>query len=216
MFGLGFVLSALGMYLVDCAVQNRPPIKTLEDIVQNPGGMRQTLADTKGTAYASAAPTYTAPTGSSSGGSSGSSGGGGTTGKPSKYGQGAIHWASHQVDAKTGGWHDRCLGFVTLAYRAAGAPVIGVGTALIAGVAAERTMHHNPDPSSIPPGVPLWWSGGLGHVALSLGGGKAISTDYPTSGVANYTTVDGLIHWLEGSHHFLGWSETIEGARVYG
>jgi cell wall-associated NlpC family hydrolase len=49
----------LGGYVLDCAVQNRPPIKTLETIVKSPSSAAATLASTKGTAFVST-PTATA------------------------------------------------------------------------------------------------------------------------------------------------------------
>src|SRR4051794_21661275 len=64
-----------------------------------------------------------------------------------------------------------------------------------------------------PAGVPVWYSGGsAGHVALSIGGGKIISTDWPHSGNVGKTTVTGLA----SSWHktYLGWSEDIDNARI--
>lgn len=53
MFPVGFFVIALGMYLVDCAIQNRPPIATLEAIIADPKNLRSLLASSKGTGYAS-------------------------------------------------------------------------------------------------------------------------------------------------------------------
>lgn len=49
MFGLGFVFAAIGAYLIDCAVQNRPPIQTIKAIIQDPANMGTILTETKGT-----------------------------------------------------------------------------------------------------------------------------------------------------------------------
>lgn len=49
MFGLGFVFAAIGAYLIDCAVQNRHPIQTIQQIIQDPGHIGTILTETKGT-----------------------------------------------------------------------------------------------------------------------------------------------------------------------
>jgi cell wall-associated NlpC family hydrolase len=53
MFPVGFILFSLAAYLLDCAITNRPPIATLEQIIANPGHMRETLASTRGTGFTS-------------------------------------------------------------------------------------------------------------------------------------------------------------------
>lgn len=47
MFGVGFLFAVLGLYLVDCAVQGRHPITTLEAMITDPGNARATLKGTK-------------------------------------------------------------------------------------------------------------------------------------------------------------------------
>lgn len=49
MFGLGFVFAAIGAYLIDCAVQNRHPVETIQAIIQDPANMGTILTETKGT-----------------------------------------------------------------------------------------------------------------------------------------------------------------------
>lgn len=44
----GFLTVGFGMWLIDSAVQNRPPIKTLEDILRDPRGLKAILANNKG------------------------------------------------------------------------------------------------------------------------------------------------------------------------
>jgi len=44
MFGLGFVFAAIGAYLIDCAVQGRHPVQTIEAIIQDPSNFRETLS----------------------------------------------------------------------------------------------------------------------------------------------------------------------------
>src|SRR4051812_34263335 len=57
MFPLGFFLTAMAMYLVDCAVTNKPPVKTLEAIFRDPSNLRETLGNARGTGFASTVPT---------------------------------------------------------------------------------------------------------------------------------------------------------------
>lgn len=67
-----------------------------------------------------------------------------------------------------------------------------------------------------PAGVPVFWSGGsrgLGHVALSLGGGKVRSLDI--GGAGTVTTVDLAEIHVKWGLAYLGWTETLNGATVY-
>lgn len=47
MFGVGFVLAIVGVWLVDSAVQGRHPITVLKEIIAQPANARTTLATTK-------------------------------------------------------------------------------------------------------------------------------------------------------------------------
>jgi hypothetical protein len=74
-----------------------------------------------------------------------------------------------------------------------------------------------------PAGVPVWWDKGrttaqfpegLGHVAVSLGGGKIRSTDWPSKGKVGTTTIAKLnATWTK--QRYRGWSEDINGVRVF-
>lgn len=48
MFGVGFALAVVAVWLIDSAVQGRHPIKVLESIIQQPTNARATLAEHKG------------------------------------------------------------------------------------------------------------------------------------------------------------------------
>lgn len=65
-----------------------------------------------------------------------------------------------------------------------------------------------------PAGVPVWWSGGAGHVALSIGSGKIISTDWPHTGIVGQTTIAEMNRRWHKTYK--GWSEDIDGARISG
>jgi hypothetical protein len=68
----------------------------------------------------------------------------------------------------------------------------------------------HPGDTNAPAGALVFWSGGstgAGHVAISLGGGKIISTDYPRSGITSTTTIDAISNgWGE---HYMGWSAPV-------
>lgn len=65
-----------------------------------------------------------------------------------------------------------------------------------------------------PAGVPVYWSGGqYGHVALSLGGGRVRSTDWPSRGRVGECTIDELSRaW---GKTYLGWSEDLADVVVW-
>jgi peptidoglycan DL-endopeptidase CwlO len=48
MFGIGFALAVVGVWLIDSAVQGRHPITVLKEIIEKPASARVTLSDTKG------------------------------------------------------------------------------------------------------------------------------------------------------------------------
>lgn len=68
----------------------------------------------------------------------------------------------------------------------------------------------HPGDNNPPAGALVFWSGGstgAGHVALSLGGGKIVSTDYPRSGITSTTTIDAISSgWGE---HYQGWATPV-------
>ena len=83
----------------------------------------------------------------------------------------------------------------------------------------NRAQHKHTD-FPPPPGVPCYWGpkghNPYGHIAVSLGGGKCRSSDYPGSGRVG--TVD--IRWIEqhwpNTGRYLGWSEDIAGHVIPG
>jgi hypothetical protein len=65
-----------------------------------------------------------------------------------------------------------------------------------------------------PAGLPIYWSGGVGHAALSLGDGRVVSTDIKRRGKMDVVPVN-LIAERWGKT-LLGAAKTINGLRVYG
>lgn len=74
--------------------------------------------------------------------------------------------------------------------------------------------HHETDPEAIPWGVPVWWTNaGFGHVALSLGRGRCLTTDYVKTGHLGVAPISALGPWCRG--RLVGWSEDINGVDVW-
>lgn len=66
-----------------------------------------------------------------------------------------------------------------------------------------------------PPGVPVFWSGGrYGHIAISVGGGRVRSTDWPSSGRVGEVPIETLSRaWHK---HYEGWSTDLGGRTIPG
>ncbi len=83
----------------------------------------------------------------------------------------------------------------------------------------KATKHRHPAPlqlDAIPAGVPLWWGGGSadhGHVAISAGRGMCWSTDIRRTGRFDLVPIAEITR--EWGLPFLGWTEDINGVRVY-
>jgi len=80
---------------------------------------------------------------------------------------------------------------------------------------ADR-KHRTNSGYNCPRNVPVWWTGGSaghGHVALSVGNGYCISTDAAGPGRSAKVRIDDLTaRW---GLNFRGWTEDINGVRVY-
>jgi hypothetical protein len=100
--------------------------------------------------------------------------------------------------------------------------MLGVGSKFETATRAFNATKHR-HTTTPPAGVPVWWDKGrtttkfpegLGHVALSLGGGKIRSTDWPSKGKVGTTTIAKLnATWTK--QRYRGWSEDINGVRVF-
>lgn len=129
----------------------------------------------------------------------------GPSGPVTALGRSAIGWARARMGYSGSTWINRCLSFVR---QALGAPGIGYG-AIDAWNNAKYKMHSTP-----PPGTPVFWAGGrYGHAALSTGGGRIISTDWPGAGTVSETTISALTSaW---GKRYMGWTRDINGKLVY-
>ncbi len=120
-------------------------------------------------------------------------------------GRAAIRWASQRSSYPT----RRCIVFVRTALKVPGR----YGTPRIA--FAHARHRHRTAFSKIPAGVPVFTAGRTapGHVVLSLGNGRIRSTDWPRPGrVGTVSLAKFLRTW---NHRYLGWSEDLNGVRVW-
>jgi hypothetical protein len=118
----------------------------------------------------------------------------------------ALRRAQHYLGT-IGPWSHLCLRFVRNVF---GLPP-GEPTAIAAW--HEARSKHKGD-SQPPPGVPVFWSGGgPGHVAVSVGNGWVVTSDFPSAG--HVTKVP--ISLLDAAWHlrYLGWTDDLEGVRVH-
>jgi hypothetical protein len=94
---------------------------------------------------------------------------------------------------------------------------LGIGarypTAIAAWAAARDKHARDANP---PAGVPVFFLGAErpGHVALSIGGGKIVSTDWPHAGHIGQTTITELASTWH--HTYLGWTGDLNGKAIAG
>ena len=108
--------------------------------------------------------------------------------------------------------HAMCAAFVQKVYDHG-----WVGASAIDAWNRARHKHTSYPP---PAGVPCYWApkgrNPYGHIAVSLGGGRCRSSDYPSRGRVG--TVD--IRWIEthwpNTGRYLGWSDDIAGVLIGG
>ncbi|HEX3828689.1 MAG TPA: hypothetical protein VHV82_15600 [Sporichthyaceae bacterium] len=122
--------------------------------------------------------------------------------------QAAVARAKRYIGS-VGDWAHLCLGFVRTTF---GLPEVQ-SSAIRAWEAAKYKHRRDANP---PAGVPVFWSGGSsgrGHVAVSLGDGWIVSTDFPYTGhIAKGRLADIAADW---GLNYLGWTEDLEGERIY-
>ena len=76
--------------------------------------------------------------------------------------------------------------------------------------------HHAGD-THPPPGVPVYWHNPrskYGHIALSVGGGRVRSTDWPGATYVGETTIDRMT--AAWNLRYLGWADTFSGGPIRG
>lgn len=117
----------------------------------------------------------------------------------------AIGWTILQRDFPT----RTCLYFARIALQVPRR----FPTAMSAWVHAR--YRHRTSIWSIPPGVPVFTKGAsaAGHIAISLGNGWVRSTDWPRDGLVGDVQLTTLL--AKWRHRYLGWSEDLNGVRVW-
>ena len=121
----------------------------------------------------------------------------------------AVDWAKRQISNPSQNWNSLCLKFTRSCYGVA-AKYPDAKTAW----ANVKWRHSTTDAYSIPSGVPVYWatSSKYDHIAISIGDGKCISTDIKRRGKPDIVAID-LVTKKWGP--LLGWSEDVNGVRVY-
>jgi hypothetical protein len=158
-------------------------------------GMGMSLASNPGPAGGAVAAGQTQTAGGTPGGAIGPVGGRASS---------ALAWMLGQSKNPSQSWLNKCLTDVRES----------LGVAAKYGSAALAWGHTKFRHSGTPPaGVPVWWGGGDGHVALSAGGGKIWSSDIQRRGMIDLVDM-GLVSQKWGKP-YLGWSEDINDVRVW-
>jgi len=89
------------------------------------------------------------------------------------------------------------------------------GTAASSWFAADH-KHFSNDGRDAPRGAPVWWTGGTsgaGHVAISVGGGLCISTDWKRSGRADYAAINDITSFW--GLDYKGWTREVNDVVVW-
>lgn len=116
----------------------------------------------------------------------------------------AAQWALQQVSKGSGGWKGLCERFARTAYNY---PAKYKDASAHWYDALKNGRAHRG--KNAPTGAFVLWTGGSdghGHVAISLGGGKVVSTDIKRKGRADVTTID-HINQAWGNLNYQGWAD---------
>ena len=100
-----------------------------------------------------------------------------------------------------------CLRFVRELY----------GVAKVFDTATEAWEHTDHRHIDWPPpvGVPVWWTGGDGHVAISAGSGKVYTTDNPLEGPGEVGLCPIQTITTRWGKRYRGWSDDVNDVTVY-
>jgi len=101
-------------------------------------------------------------------------------------------------------WFNDCQLFVRTRY--------GVGGLYGSATYAYYGTNHRHTSWPPPYGAPLWWTGGAGHTAFSLGDGTCWTNDFLRAGKIDRVNIKAItVNWRKPYH---GWSEDINEVRV--
>lgn len=120
----------------------------------------------------------------------------------------AAQWAIEQVKSGSSGWNNYCERFTESAWGKTGRYA-----SALAGWAAAKKEKRAYEGKNPPPGAMVYWGGGqYGHAAVSIGGGKIVSTDIKRKGKADIVTIDYLTKtW---GKPYLGWADPSKGTKL--
>jgi len=113
----------------------------------------------------------------------------------------AASWAIEQTKNNSSGWNNYCEKFAETAWGKAGryrSAIAHWQTAV-----KEKRAYQG---KNAPPGAMVFWGGGqYGHVAVSIGGGKVVSTDIKRPGKADIVSIDYVTK--KWGKTYLGWAD---------
>ncbi|MGA8115284.1 MAG: hypothetical protein WCA46_16595 [Actinocatenispora sp.] len=114
----------------------------------------------------------------------------------------AVSWAkSHETTSYHSEYYNLCDHVVGLAY---GFPASGSTTAYVHWTQVPGSYKHAGD-TNVPAGGLAFFSGGSGHVMISIGGGKFVSNDIHGNGTLTETTISEIkSKW---GKPYLGWTQ---------
>jgi hypothetical protein len=131
-----------------------------------------------------------------------------------------------QAADRMAGWHSYphrfCLQAVSRAFQNGDAthastvsPLVEVGTASQHWAAMPANLKHPGDRNygTIPKGAVVQLVGGDGHIFISVGGGRGVSTDYPSPGVVSVAPIADIVNHFSGNP-YAGWGEWINGRQI--
>jgi uncharacterized protein YraI len=114
----------------------------------------------------------------------------------------AVTWAiNHETTSYVADYYNRCDHIVGLAY---GFPASGSYTAYDHWLAVPGTYKHSGD-TNVPAGGLAFFSGGAGHVMISIGNGKFVSNDIHGAGTLTETTIAEI--QSKWGKPYLGWTQ---------
>lgn len=114
----------------------------------------------------------------------------------------AVSWAvSHETTSYVADYYNRCDHVVGLAY---GFSASGSYTAYDHWLAVPSQYKHTGD-TNVPPGGLAFFSGGAGHVMISIGDGKFVSNDIHGNGTYTTTTIKEIKQ--KWGKPYLGWTQ---------
>jgi len=121
----------------------------------------------------------------------------------------AASWAIQQAKSGASGWHNYCEKFVESAWGKPGRYASAISHWGVA-VREKRAYKGSKD---APPGAFVFWGGGqYGHTAISIGGGKVVSTDILRRGKADIVNIDTITkRW---NKPYLGWADPSKNTRL--